>query len=621
MISPEVRHFFPHETIRKGQEELVADIEQTLKQKKILLAHAPTGLGKTASALSAAVEKALSSNKVVFFLTNRHTQHQIAVNTLKEIKKKTQANISCVDLIGKRHMCNQDIAGLFGNDFNEFCKAVVEKGECGYYNNIKTNKGISVEAQVIIKQIEKELPLHNGELISIGKEKNICSYEIALALAKKATVIISDYFYIFNPFIQATLFKKMEKELEDAIVIVDEGHNLANRVTDMISDNLTTNMISNAMNEAKKYHYSGLITWLDQLNKLLESLAKFEGFEKEKKISESSFTLQVKKILDYEQLIEELELAADEIRKKQRRSYIGGIASFLEAWTGDDQGYVRIIEKKTGKHGPFIALRYSCLDPSLITKEVFKKIDSGVIMSGTLTPTKMYQDILGIQDGICKEYSSPFPPENKLSLVIPETSTKFTLRNETMFQKIAQHCSQISTLIPGNVALFFPSYNLRDKVAYFFKSEKKLFFEKSDMNKQDKETLLNDFRSAKIEGGVLLGVTGANFAEGIDFPGDILNGVVVIGLPLARPDLKTKEVIAYYDQKFKKGWDYGYTFPAMSKCIQSAGRCIRSGTDIGTVIYLEERFSWERYYSCLPREGLIVTKDYQKYLAKFWEGA
>ena len=81
-------HFFPHEKIRGGQDELIKDLRKTFNEKKVLLAHAPTGLGKTASALSVALEVALEKKKKVFFLTNRHTQHQIAINTLKDIQKK-----------------------------------------------------------------------------------------------------------------------------------------------------------------------------------------------------------------------------------------------------------------------------------------------------------------------------------------------------------------------------------------------------------------------------------------------------------------------------------------------------------------------------------------------------
>ena len=84
----------------------------------------------------------------------------------------------------------------------------------------------------------------------------------------------------------------------------------------------------------------------------------------------------------------------------------------------------------------------------------------------------------------------------------------------------------------------------------FIKTTKKLFWEKSEMSKEEKESFIAGFKECKD--GLLLGVTGANFAEGVDFPGDLLNGVIVIGLPLGKPDLKTKETIKYYDEKYKK---------------------------------------------------------------------
>ena len=619
MVSEKVLKFFPHDTIRKGQKEMVDDVETTLNDGKILLAHAPTGLGKTASALSVALQHAIEHDKIIFFLTNRHTQHKIAIDTLKEIRKKTGENFTCVDLIGKRWMCNQEVAGLFGNEFNEYCKSIVGKGECEFYNKVKDKSALHVEAKVFLKDLERLGPIHNEELISLAQEKRMCSYEISLAHAKNAKILIGDYYYLFNPFVQATLFNKLDIDMEDIILIVDEAHNLPSRVTDMMSSNLTTYMLKSGIQEAKKFGYPELINKLQEVNGILNKLAKFEGYEKEKKVRQGHFTDSIRLFTDYDELINELEFAADEIRKKQRKSYLGGIASFLEEWKGSDEGYTRILAEEFGRQEPVIKLKYACLDPSIITSIIFKRIHSGILMSGTLKPTFMYRDVLGVKDGIEKEYPSPFPPENKRVMIVPETSTKYNLRGEAMYKKIAEHCMQIDDLVPGNIAFFFPSYNLRDQISMYFNTPKKLFFEKQGMSKEEKDRFIADFKSARMMGGVLLAVTGANFAEGVDFPGDFLIGVVVVGLPLARPDLMTKETISYYDGKYSKGWDYGYTFPAMNKCFQSAGRCIRSGTDKGVIVYLEERFSWDRYYSCFPdKVGLMVTRDYKKVIGEFF---
>ena len=162
---------FPYQTIRKSQDLLIEDIEKAIRTKKILLAHAPTGLGKTASVLSVALQEAIENNKTIFFLTNRHTQHYIAIETLKEIKTKHQIEVPCVDLIGKRWMCNQEISSLFGVDFTEFCKTIVERGECEFYNNFKQKKNLTVEAKLALKELKLKSPLHNEELINFCKEK------------------------------------------------------------------------------------------------------------------------------------------------------------------------------------------------------------------------------------------------------------------------------------------------------------------------------------------------------------------------------------------------------------------------------------------------------------------
>ncbi|MBU0536152.1 MAG: hypothetical protein KKE20_04250 [Nanoarchaeota archaeon] len=207
-------------------------------------------------------------------------------------------------------------------------------------------------------------------------------------------------------------------------------------------------------------------------------------------------------------------------------------------------------------------------------------------------------------------------------MIIPETTTKFNQRNEQQFQRIAKIISEIVNLVPGNSAIFFPSYGLRDQVYKYFYDlcEKTTFKEQPGMTKEEKTDFLERFKGYQKTGAVLLGASTGSFGEGVDLPGDLLKAVIVVGLPLEHPDLETKELIKYFDKKFGKGWDYGYIFPALNRCLQNAGRCIRSETDKGVVVFLDERYVWPMYKRCFNQEEDIkVSRHYKELVEEFFE--
>ncbi|MEK6939141.1 MAG: DEAD/DEAH box helicase family protein, partial [Nanoarchaeota archaeon] len=376
-----VKDFFPYQNIRPEQGTLLQDIDAAFQQEKILLVHAPTGLGKTATALSVALYHALEKKKRVLFLTSRHTQHAIAVETLREIKQKG-ISFSSIDLVGKRSMCSQEIAGLFGNDFNDFCKTVVARGECEFYSNVRTGQQLTVEAKKAVSDLQQYPPMHNQEIMNFSRAERMCGYELAIALAKKATVIIADYNYLFNPFIQRNFFDKLGAELKDVIAIVDEGHNLPSRAVDMLSSDLSSITLKNAVFEAKRFGLSGLLFWLQELIRILHELSQSISADfsekwfgvKERIVSKDEFISKVNVVVNYDELIHELELAAEEVRVKQKKSYLGGIAAFLEAWKGEDKGFARIFTERESTYGPVTTLSYQCLDPRIITEPVFNQI-------------------------------------------------------------------------------------------------------------------------------------------------------------------------------------------------------------------------------------------------------
>jgi DNA excision repair protein ERCC-2 len=598
---------FSHDEIRKGQKELVELIITALKEKKNVIAHAPTGLGKTAAALCPALDLALNQDLFVVFLTARHTQHRIVLSTLRQLKEKHDLNFNCVSIIGKKWMCAQQYTETMpSGDFAEYCKNLVEKSTCEFFTNAKSK----VKSKSLLKELNILGPLSAEEVIEHAKEDKMCPYEISMLLAGDSKVVIADYYYIFNPRIRELFLNKIGKSLEQAIIIVDEAHNLPNRIRELMTSRLSTKIIGWARKEANKFNLE--LPVLEQLEHNLISLGK--------KLNDEKLIQTDDLLLDFEDPVEdiitEFELASDTVHSSQKRSFIGSVAKFLENWIQEGEGFTRTLTRSDDS----IVASVICLDPANLTADVFSQCYSSILMSGTLSPVTMYRDLLGVSKPTAKVFPSPFPEENRLCLIVPKTTTKYSMRTDQQFSNIAETCADLANSIPGCVMLFFPSYYIRDRISQIFIEQYKrtVFQEFSGMTKADKQELLDRFADYKHSGAALLAVASGSFGEGIDLPG-VLKGVIVAGLPLDRPSLETKELIAYYDLKYGKGWDYGYILPAMTKCIQNAGRCIRSETDKGAIIFVDERYAWPRYKNCFPPEWKpIISKDYKEKINKFF---
>ncbi len=394
---------------------------------------------------------------------------------------------------------------------------------------------------------------------------------------------------------------------------MDEGHNLLQRSREMLSANLSTLTIDAASKEAAAFGYPDVQDDLEHFKHTLERLAHDHiSFEKnEAHLLKEALITAITTFQKYDTFITDLVAVSDQTTEIKKKSFCKSIASFLTAWQGPDHPYVRILHKGFSTKGkPAITLRYQCLDPAVLLQPIANACYSFIAMSGTLTPAAMYHDLIGI-DAHVAEFSNPFAKKNKLTIIVPDTTTKYTLRNSAMYQRIAQHCATIVNAIPGNTLIFFPSYDFRDAVAAFFQTActKTIFHESPNLSKEEKNELIEKFKQYKNVGAALLGASGGNFGEGLDIRDNIVKCVIVVGLPLARPDLETEALITYYDSKFKKGWDYGYTLPALIKGFQNAGRCIRSEHDKGIIIFLDERYTWDNYFKCFPKdENLRITK-------------
>ena len=595
---------FAHEHPRLEQLELANAVYLTLQEKRQLITHAPTGLGKTAAVLSPTVSFAVKNKKTIFFLTSRYTQHKIALETLEMLRDRHGLKFGVVDLIAKRNMCAVPGAELLApGEFLTYCKKQRELHLCEFYEQTrKKNMELTVDAKLYVEQ-------QSGRIIDVISAKKqsadagFCPFEVALASAKDATVIIADYNYVFHPRIRDGFLQKLGVPLSDCIAIVDEAHNLAERAKEMTSQRLSTFMLANAVKEAAEFGLLQVVQMLQHMSSILEQFSDVES--QEQLITQDWFSDGVSEAFAYELVLETFDAARAKVYEKQQRSHISGVFEFLVSWLGQNEGYTRIIRKEFVHEKSAIVISYRCLDAREVLGASMQTMHSTILMSGTLNPISFYRAILGVQENATEIlFTNPFPQKNALHLIVPKTTTKYDERSDDQYDEIAQILSETTNAVRGNCAIFFPSYFLLKNVAAKFMTacELTVFVEDQSMSKAERSEMLENFKKYKDVGAVLLAVSSGSFGEGIDLPGDFLKCVVIVGLPLPKPDLETRQLIKYYDSVFQRGWDYGYVYPAFNKTLQNAGRCIRTHTDRGVIVYLDKRYIWPQYKQCFPAD-------------------
>jgi len=616
-------YLFPHDSIRPVQDTFLKEASDALNKRENILIHAPTGVGKT-TVIGVALAHALKNNLNVFFLTPMHTQHTIAIETLKKIKDKFKLNINGVNIIGKKWMCSQsNVTDLSSSEFSEFCKELKKDDTCQFYLNTYDKKVKKIKPTFATKLfIEKfQEPLHVDELVSEAKNLKLCPYEVSCQVAKNAKIIIADYYHVLNPVIRESLFRRTNKEIQNSILIFDEAHNVVKRSRAMLSSSISSFTISRAIKEAKFHKLSDIEDIIKGIQNCFERLInkKLSLALNESLITKDEFNEELKNIADFSEIIDKLEFLSDLVYKNQKKCSSAVLSGFISSWQNDSNAYTRILKRSSTSNGKiFYSLSHICLDPSIITSPLIEQAYCSIFMSGTLNPIQMHKDLMGIKAKTV-ELTNPFPSKNRLNLIAPIVTTKYTKRTEEMFTKIANSCAKICNNIQGNSAIFFPSYNIRNIVYKTFSQicNKTLFLEHQNITKSEKEEMLEKFKNCN--GGVLLAVSGGSLGEGVDYFNNVLKCVIIAGLPLTRPDLETSELIRYYDFRFGKGWDYAYTYPAIIKTLQNAGRCIRSETDRGVIIFMDERFAWQNYKKLFEKEfEYKITLNPDVEVKEFW---
>ena len=629
---------FPFPSIREGQREFMEDVEDAVEGGKILVAHAPTGIGKTVATLVPALEYAVENGKTIFFLTSKRSQHKIAIDTLRLIKDHAKREFTTVDITSKQSMCprTKPIHREFYFLFNEFCRSEQKNKRCRYF--------IKQDEEALIR-IKSEI-MHVEQLCNWCTTRGVCPYKAALEAAGSADVLVCDYNYLFSADITERVLEKIEKGLEDIIVIVDEAHNLPDRIRSNLSSELRMNTVTGVARDLRRRdrEMQGNLMGLESIFKKLAMSASKDNKD-ELKVDRDFLVDEMAKVLgrgrieamSYDDFVNSLRDSAEDLetsgskttddaryKNEMLQRDLLSVADFLDGWSTREK-CLRIFSL-TQKDYP--RLYFKLLDPSVISEPIFAKAHSTILMSGTLCPTEMYADVLGAsptrikgKEIVLNEYESPFPSENRMIVVTKALTTKYTERGEDMYRQMAVKIGEVAKYVKGGMAVFFPSYALLKSVAAYLPDavRGRVMVERREMGKEEKNRLYETLRDDTD--GILLAVQGGSFSEGMDYESNTLKAIIVVGLPLSPPTLEVKMIEGYYVRKYgaETGRNYGYLYPAITKVLQAAGRGIRSEQDRCIIVLMDYRFAQYPYKKCLPSDfNETYTSRSEEYCKTFF---
>ena len=595
---------FRFDNPRPRQKAMMQDIVTALSAGRDILINAPTGIGKTDASISAALSVAMEKGLDVFFLTPKISQHRIAVECLRGIRKRIGTELRYMDIVGKRNLCvNPEIAGIDGEGFYRSCDALVSAKRCGFYTSARerTAAGMTIE--------EAGMEGHNVLLKECSVE-GLCAYEIGVQLAKKSRIIIADYAHLLNPYAREAFLKKISHRLENAIVIWDEAHNVISSAESYMSTSLSTSGIGSASRELKYLESELDLGYLEFAIREVASRNISSGTEAFVSLEELPDGL----MQNISRFAEQVGREGTEYltRSKSKRSSLVHIASFLEALGQKDDSVARIISR----NGNVLRLSVNCLYPEKSVR-LFGEPFANVFMSGTLLPLGMYAELFGLEGAVLKDYASSFPKENRLCILEDGVSTKYESRSNEEFRKIASKIEEIRRVVNGNIAVFFPSFAVMSAVYRHMENEVE-YIQRSEMRSASVESFIDGFKKGR--NGTLFGVMGGSLSEGIDYANNVIRGIIIVGIPLEKPTLELKAKIEYMNRRFEgRGSEYAYIIPGVIKAAQAAGRAIRSETDKAFVVFMDKRYGWRSYKSLIGKfmdidEGKGIA-DIKRFLA------
>lgn len=626
---------FKNYKFRTQQLELAEKIYQTIKNKKILLAEAGTGTGKTLAYLVPAI---YSDKTVVISTGTKNLQNQLYLRDLPQLIKTLRLPIKTALLKGRsNYLCKYRLELaltdllLASQEMVLQLKQIVSWAESTDDGDISSLPDVAEDSPVwgyvtstADNCLGQDCPFINNCFVYNARQR-----------AMDAKIIVVNHHLLLSDW--AIKSENLEAKLlpNGVNLILDEAHQIAHIATiyfgTVVSSKkmrlLLQDILLEQQNEAKDQpelakSANEVINILDEMQKVL-SLENDRGFYRSL-LHNSSYNLSAAKLFDgIKELLANLEVNAE--RSKGLMSCHERALQLFEdlkifystdnVKSKTDDGYSLDNIKWYEVYKQSFIFKQSPLDISeIFSDHVDEMAVSCVLTSATLSVADSFDLItsdLGLKHAQTIKIKSPFDYPNKSLLYIPR-SMPDPMADNYMDAYIEQ-VIPVLRYAKGHAFLLFTSYNAMH-IAYQALSE---HFSGDNMfnllmqGTASKSSLIERFREE--ENSVLLAT--ASFWEGVDVKGSDLHCVVIDKLPFASPsDPVLQSKINNLHKQGKNPFRDLQCQQAALQLTQGAGRLIRSENDYGVLMICDSRILSRSYgdifFKSLP--DMARTRELEK---------
>jgi DNA excision repair protein ERCC-2 len=639
--------YFPYSEYRPGQRTMLEVAAAIARDGGIAMIDAPTGSGKSSVVASLLAER---KKRKIVIAVRTISQLTTFIRELELVRKK-QPQVKTVYLVGKKSMCPLGGEG----DVYRRCEGVkafsnslmrdrAEKGAlspikdpfiiqqirrmdrehpllCPYY--IASKQFVPAETMGVRMVPSTELrsraerviqnpvpPKELGELCG-----QCCPYELMMQAARTTDVVILNYHHLFDRDIREQLYANLGVEPQDVLLLIDEAHNCGDTITAIGTVTMEQRDLEQASRElaGMRSRHKGAEAVRHVLPRLTEFMKGLENSaEAEDWFDPAIFDRMIVKESLYhamDEIVDDLIGIAETIREKNqkagqfRETAIERLTEFLLrlSQSASDPAYLTLYRKSEVG----ITLEVRNIDPAAALTEVCTAHACAVLISGTLSPVESFKKFyFGDTPVTTLSLPNAFPKDNRLVACANDITTAYSMRqNRENITKVVDYIRAFSAL-KGNRAIYFPSYQILETYADLATPHlrgRKVFIEPRDT--ADAGAALSAFLSLPLreESGIMFAVCGGKWSEGLDYRGEMLNGAMVVGLPLAPFNRVRRMMIDYFRHKFGAGGEFlCYTLPAINRSLQAIGRVLRTPDDRGVLVLAEKRFLENRVRSALP---------------------